>query len=206
MGSGAVPIPSHRLGREVGRDVEVLGGPIQQPAGHPNLIGQLDGWKGTDLELPLTDHHLGVGPGNGQAGVDAVLGMRLDDIPSPDLVGTNTAVIPALGGGKAAGGPPVGPAIAEEGVLLLDTEDRLVVLVLLERLNAGRPGVGPVWLHLGVEDLAHDEDVVAPPNRIGLHQDRSQHTIRIITGRLLGAGTVEGPDRWLFPAGNDLGL
>ena len=60
--------------------------------------------------------------------------------------------------------------------------------------------------HVGVENLTHDEDIVAPSDRIRLHQDGIEHAIRRTAGCLLCRRTVEAPDGWLFAVGNDLGL
>ena len=57
---------------------------------------------GADLELPLAGHHLGVGAGDRQPGVDARLGVLLDDVAADDLVGADAAVVRALRLGEAA--------------------------------------------------------------------------------------------------------
>ena len=59
---------------------------------------------GADLELPLAGHDLGVGALDHQAGVDARLGVLLDDLAADDAAGADAAVVRALRGGEAAGG------------------------------------------------------------------------------------------------------
>ena len=54
-----------------------------------------------DLELPLAGHDLGVDAGDRQAGVEAGLGVLLDDLAAEDLVGADAAVVAALRRGEA---------------------------------------------------------------------------------------------------------
>ena len=49
--------------------------------------------SGTYLELPLCRHHLGVGAGNLDPGEQTRSVMRLDDVATVDLVGTDAAVV-----------------------------------------------------------------------------------------------------------------
>src|SRR3546814_15330398 len=41
VGAGAVPVALHRLGVEGGGHAEVLGDAVEQPAGNPELVGDL---------------------------------------------------------------------------------------------------------------------------------------------------------------------
>src|SRR5690606_10069526 len=204
VGARTVPVAGDRLGVEGGGDVELLAAAVQQPAGDPDLVGHVDRPEGADLELPLPHHHLGVGPRDGDAGVHARLGVHLDDLTAPDLVGAHTAVVRTLRAGEAALGPAERPAVLQERVLLLDAEPRLLFGVLLRDLDTRRTGVGGVRGHVGQQDLAHHEDVVAAADRIGEDGDRAEHAVGLAARRLVGARPVEAPDRGLDAVGDDL--
>jgi hypothetical protein len=123
------------------------------------------------------------------------------------LVGADTAVVAALRGGEAAEGEAVGPTVLEERVLLLDAEHRLLVGVLGGRHGTGPTGVRDVGLHGDVEHLRHHEEVVAAADRVRAAEDRLQHAVRLVAGRLVGRRAVEAPYRELLGAvGEDLGL
>src|SRR5262245_46622266 len=47
---GAVPIAAHRLRVERGAHAEVFADPVEQPAGHPQLVGHVRGANRADLE------------------------------------------------------------------------------------------------------------------------------------------------------------
>lgn len=49
--------------------------PVQQPAGNHDLVTQLQGAHGADLELPLPRHHLGVDARDDQAGLQGCVGV-----------------------------------------------------------------------------------------------------------------------------------
>ena len=102
MRAGAVPVALDRLRVERGRDAEVLGDAVEQPAGDPQLVGDVERAERADLELPLAGHDLGVDAGDAEAGVEARLEVRLDDVTAEDLVGADAAVVEALRGGEAA--------------------------------------------------------------------------------------------------------
>ena len=100
--------PLHRLGVERGRHVEVLGDAVEQPAGDPQLVGDLRGGHRADLELPLAGHDLGVDAGEVEAGGEAGVQVGLDDVAAVDLVGADAAVVAALRGREAADGEAEG--------------------------------------------------------------------------------------------------
>src|SRR5690606_5934365 len=102
--TGAVPVALDRLGVEGRRDVELLGGPVEQPASDPQLVGNLQRTERADLELPLAGHHLGVDAGDAEAGGEAVVEVLLDDLAAEDLVGADAAVVAALRGRVALRG------------------------------------------------------------------------------------------------------
>ena len=100
--------PLTGFGSSVADDAEVLGDAVEQPAGHPQLVGHVERAERADLELPLAGHDLGVDAGDAEAGVEARLEVRLDDVAAEDLVGADAAVVEALRGGEAVGGKPSG--------------------------------------------------------------------------------------------------
>ena len=94
MAAGAVPVARHGLGIDGGGHVEVLGDAVEQPAGHPDLVGGLQRAEGADLELPLAHHHLGVGAGDGEAAVRrAVAGCPTEAI---ELIAAGSRARPVL--------------------------------------------------------------------------------------------------------------
>ena len=92
----AVPVALHRLRIERRRDAEVLSAPVEQPARQPELVSDVERSERTDLELPLAGHHFGVDAGDGEAGVEAVVEVLLDNVTAVDLVRADTAVVEAL--------------------------------------------------------------------------------------------------------------
>ena len=105
------------------------------------LIGNLDRPQWADLELPLTGHDLGVDARDRQAGGQAGVQVGLDQGPAVDVVGAHPAVVRALGR-RVAGvlREAERPAALEQGVLLLDPEQRLLPGVLLDRPRPARRG------------------------------------------------------------------
>ena len=77
---------------------------------------------------------------------------------------------------------------------------------LLGDLAQRGAGVGLVRGVVGVEDLAQHEDVVAAADRVGERGDRFENAVRGVALGLVGAGTVEAPDRQFGAVGEDLGL
>ena len=141
MGAGPVPVAADRLGVEGDRDPEVLAEAVQQPAGDPQLVGHLERAERADLELPLARHDLGVDARDGQAGGQAGVEVGLDEGPPVDVVGADAAVVRALRAGVARLlREAERPAALEEGVLLLDPEQRLLPGVLLATSTSVAPG------------------------------------------------------------------
>ena len=206
MRARAVPVALDGLGVEAHVDVELLADALEQPAGDPHLVTDLDGAENAELELPLTHHHFGVRALDRDAGADAGQRVRLDDLAPGHLRSAHAAVVGALGGGEAHLGPAVGSLVLEERVLLLDAEHRLEAGVLLGRFERRRARVGDVRGHVRIQDLAHDEHVLGSAQGIGERRDRVQHAVREVTGGLVGARSIEAPHRWLLPVGHDLRL
>ncbi len=85
VGARAVPVALHRLRVHGDDDAEVLGAPVEQEPAEPQLVAHRDPLAGSDLELPLGGHHLGIRPGDGHAGVEAGPIVSLDDIATVNL-------------------------------------------------------------------------------------------------------------------------
>lgn len=76
----------------------------EQEAGKPKVVTHLNTLAGSDLELPLRGHDLGVGTGDVDTSVQASLVVGLDDVTLDDLAGADTAVVWTLGGRETVGG------------------------------------------------------------------------------------------------------
>ena len=186
--TGPVPVALRRLGSQADHDVVVLGDAVQQPAGDVHVVADRQGVGGTDLELPLPGHDFGVGSLDHQPGVDAGLGVLLDDLAGGHATGADSAVVRALGGREAVGGKPERGAIQlEERVLLLDAEDHLLLGVLLRRLGTGDAGVRGVRLVVaGQVHVAQDEDVVATADGVGAGEHGLEFAVARLAGGLVG--------------------
>ena len=139
MRARAVPVALDRLRVERRGDAEVLGDAVEQPARHPHLVRHVERAQRADLELPLAGHDLGVDAREAEAGLEARVEVRLDDVTAEHLVGADAAVVEALRRREAVGREAERPAVLEERVLLLDAEQRLLVRVLLGDRPQQRP-------------------------------------------------------------------
>lgn len=93
--------------------------------------------------------------------------VGLDEVTGEHPAGTDTTVIGALGTGETHLGPAKDLAVGvEEGVLLLETEPRLLGLGGVHDLLAVRSVVGIVGGAVVVVALAEDEDVGATTERV----------------------------------------
>ncbi|EGJ77870.1 putative glutamine synthetase [Streptomyces sp. Tu6071] len=202
----AVPVALHRLRVERRRDAEVLGSAVEQPARDPQLVRDVQRRERADLELPLPRHDLGVDAGDAEPGGEAVGEVGLDDLAAEDLVRTDAAVVTALRGGETVLGEAERAAALEEGVLLLDPEDRLLGGELLGHGPQFGARVARVRGEVGVEDLAQDEDVGAAPDRVGTREDRLEHAVRGVALGLVRGGAVEAPHARLRAVRDDLRL
>ena len=162
--------------------------------------------RGSDLELPLTGHDLGVDAADLQAGHDASLEVLLDELTTHDVAGAGAAVVRALGTGVAALGEAVGPPVLHERVLLLHAVPGLLGLVLGLGGGAGSARVGRVHGAIGRVDVAEHEDVAVGAERIRAREDGTQDAVGAVARRLVGAGAVEAPLRRGVTLVHDLGL
>ena len=150
------------------------------------MIANLDRVNRPDLELPLADHDLSVGARYRKSCLHAGPGVVLNDVTTPDLVCTDSAVIATLGCRESTDRPPVWAPILVERVLLLQPEPWLLVAVLLKSFHSRCSRVRYMRRHVRVENLAHDQDVIATAYRIGNDLDRVKHTVGVLPWRLLG--------------------
>src|SRR6201999_3339183 len=121
----AVPVTGDGLRVERRRDVELLGDAVEQPTRDPHLIADLERAERPDLELPLAGHDFRVDSRQRETRREARVEVRLDDVTTEHLVGTDTAVVEALRRGEPALRETERRTGLEERVLLLDAEQRL---------------------------------------------------------------------------------
>lgn len=135
--------------------------------------------------------------------------MGLDDISAEDLTGTNTTVVWALGTGETTNGPAIWSVVhVEQGVLLLETEPWLLVLVRLHELVGLVAVVVLVGGSIGIPAFTDDEDVGGFAERVREDGDRAEVDIRVVAWSLARRAAVEVP-LWEildleFTAGRDL--
>lgn len=154
----------------------------------------LNSVAGTDLELPLCRHDLGVGAGDLDAGIEAGLVMRLDDVAAEDLAGADTTVIRALGSRVPVHWPAVWAIRhVEQGVLLLEAEPRLLGLVRLHQLRGLVAVVVLVGGSIGIPALAQDEDVGVTAHWVGEDGDGAEVDVGVATGGLTRRRAVKVP-------------
>merc|ERR1719150_901937 len=123
VGPGSVPVSLHGLRVEADHYPKVLSDPAEEVAGDPEVVAHLDALAGSDLVLPLCGHHLGVGAGDPDPGIETGAVVSLHNVPSVDLVCPHTAVVGTLGSGEPVLWPSEGVLVlVQQGVLLLDTE------------------------------------------------------------------------------------
>jgi hypothetical protein len=203
--AGTVPVTRDRLGVERDLDTELLSNPVEKVPGHPKLVTHRDTLTRANLELPLGRKHFSVDTGDVDTSVDAGLVVSLNDVTAVDLAGTDTAVVRALRTGETALGPAVGLVIEiEQGVLLLETEPRNLLLVGLHELGAGMAVVELVGSTVGIPALSQDKDVVVAAEGIAVHGDGTKVNIGVLTGSLTGGGTIEVPLGKLLNGGRNL--
>lgn len=112
-----------------------------------------------------------------------------------ETIRTNTAVVRALGSREAALGPAIGIAVnIEEGVLLLETEPRLMVLGEIHDLLGVVTVVGAVGSTVVVVSLGENEDVLSAAERVLEDGGRTEMDVRVVTWGLVGGRAIKVPD------------
>uniref|UniRef100_A0A182IUQ4 Uncharacterized protein n=1 Tax=Anopheles atroparvus TaxID=41427 RepID=A0A182IUQ4_ANOAO len=172
---------------------------VQQEAGHPQVVPDLDALARSHLVLPLGRHHLGVGAAQLHARVQTGAVVCVDDVARVHLIRTHAAVVRTLRSWEAVLRPAERTTVhVQQRVLLLDAKPRVLVAGQLAHLQArlalvrlGRPTIVTVR-------LAQHQDVVAASERIAVDRDRVQVHVRVGALRL-GEGVR---DSSLLPLGD----
>ncbi len=208
MRAGAVPVALDRLRVERGRDAEA------SSAMRYSSQRAIQSWSETssgrqrpDLELPLAGHHFGVDAGDAEAGLEARVEVRLDDVAAVHLVGADAAVVEALRRREATAVREAVRAPVRKNVYSCSMPNSGSSLrVLLGDRCEQRARVGRVRRHVGEQHLAHDEHVVAAADRVRAREHGLQHAVRVAARSLVRARPVEAPDRELRAVREDLRL
>ena len=149
----------------------------------------------------MSGHHLCIDARDLDASKKAGFVVGLDDVSAIDLLGTNTAVVWALGSRETSMGPSVWPVIrTEQSVLLFQTKPCLLRFVGIHQTDSFVTIVEFVGGSIVVPCLAHDEDVLATSEWIWVYRNRTKVDIGVVAGSLAGGGTVEVPLRQLLCA------
>lgn len=120
--------------------------------------------------------------------------MRLDDVAAEDLSGADTTVIRALGSRVPVHWPAVWAIRhVKQGVLLLESEPRLLGLVSLHQLRRLVAVVVLVGGSIRIPALAQDEDVGVAAHWVGEDGDGAEVDIGVATGGLTGRRAVKVP-------------
>ena len=196
MRARAVPVAVHRLRVERRRDAEVLGDAVEQPARHPQLVGDLERAQRADLELPLAGHDLGVDAGEREPGLEARVEVGLDDVAAEDLVGADAAVVGALRCREAAprGSRAGAPALKNVYSCSMPNSGSWSANFSATGASAARVLVGCGVMSVSSTSLITS---TSSPPRIGSGHDEHglEHAVGCLARRLVGARTVEAPDR-----------
>lgn len=195
MAASTIPVTSQGLGVESDLHTEVLTDTVQEVASNGELVAHLDALAGTNLELPLGGHNLGVNTRDVDTSVETGAVVSLDNVTAVDLASTNTTVVRALGSRETTLGPAIDVAeVVEKSVLLLDTEPGLLSSVVLHDLGAGVAEVELVGSTVVVQALAENKHVVARTSGVLVDGNRLQQNVGVVARGLASGGTVEVPD------------
>lgn len=157
METSTIPVTRDRLGLERDLGTKFLGNTVKEETGHPELITHLNTLAGTNLEFPLGGHNLSIGTGDVDAGIQASLVMRINDVTAHNPAGANTAVVRTLRSRETILRPAIGPVLhVEESVLLLKTKPGLVLGVSLHQLGALMTVVELVGGAIGIPALGEN--------------------------------------------------
>jgi hypothetical protein len=113
------------------------------------------------------------------------------------------AVVPPLRGREAIKRPSQRPCTFEEGILLLNAEPGIEIVIFFGSSCTAGSGIGGVRRHVCEKDLTHDQLVVAATDWVRAYKDWVQYAVRIFTWSLVCAGTIKTPYWRLFPYRNN---
>lgn len=190
-----VPVARDGLGLDRDLGTEFFGDTVEKEPSHPKLVTHLNTHAGTDLELPLGRHNLGVGTGDLDSCIQAGLVVCVDDVTTHNPTCADTTVVRTLGSRESVLGPTVRSVLhIEESVLLLKTKPWYMAAVGLHQLGTFVTVVVFVGGAIGVPALSQDQDVRDTSHGVRVDGDRSEIDITVVTGSLIGRRTVEVPD------------
>lgn len=194
VATSTVPVTGDSLGMERNLDTPLFGDSDQEVTGKGEVVTHLDTLAGTNLELPLRRHDLGVDTRDVDTRIQASAVVSLDEITGENATSTGTTVVRTLRTGETTLGPTVGTVIhVKERVLLLETEPGLLGRNLGHDLVALVSVVGLVGGAIVVVALGKDDDVVTTTERVGVVGNGTEVDIRVTAGGLVGGGTVKVP-------------
>jgi len=116
-----------RLRVEFRNDAMLLTDSIEEPSREDEMVSDRDSVGSPDLEFPLPGHHLGIDTADSETRIKAGSHVFLNELTTEDLIRANAAVEGSLLGWVTTCRPTEGLADLEESVLLLDSEERLVI-------------------------------------------------------------------------------
>ena len=180
----AVPVElSEGLGMPLDGVAILLADPLEQVAGHPDLVTGLLGTLGEDLKFPLAGCDLGVDAFDIQPGFEAGIQMLLDAGPPMGVFGAHRAIVGTLGRREASRRKARRVVVlrAPEEVFLFEAEPEVFV-VFIDR----GPAVRLVWRAVSIEYLGHHEVGILAAG-IGVDGDRLEQTVGVAAGGLLRA-------------------
>lgn len=105
MATSAVPVSWDGLGVEGHTHTKVFADSLHDEAGEDELVSSIDTLDWADLVLPLAGHDLAVDAADGDASVQAGAVVCLNNETSMCVLSADRAVVRALWGGVAVGGP-----------------------------------------------------------------------------------------------------
>mmetsp|Transcript_3080 Transcript_3080/g.7050 ORF Transcript_3080/g.7050 Transcript_3080/m.7050 type:complete len:298 (-) Transcript_3080:35-928(-) len=206
MHTGSVPVALDDGLRVKGAvDLEVFADTLQDVSRHHKLVTSVDSDAWSDLVFLLSRHNFSVDSRDVDSGIKAGLVQRVGDGASEVVFGSNGTVVRSL---RAAGHTGFGPSKrsafvqVEEGEFLFESEPSFFVFVSLEKLFGVSTAVGRKGFSSRGVGIAHDQDVglsvTSWAERITEDTLRLQDDFGIITGGLVGGGTIEVPLREVF--------
>lgn len=144
----------------------------------------------------MRGHHLGVGPRELHASVEAGPVVGLDDLTTDYLIGAYAAVIGTLWTRKAILGPTERPTIeVQKSILLFNTEPGFLLLDSLHCLVRTVPLVRFRWRFVAIVGIAEHELIVTATEGIVINRHRVEKYITVGAVSLVRRAAIVSP-RW----------
>ena len=203
--SRTIPV-GEQLGSERYDHIEVFSNTLNEVAGDPQMVTNIDTLARTDLILKLTRHYFDISSRNVDTSEEASLVVRISNSATVASVGTNGAVVGTL----LTRVTIVGPAkrllselsgVSEESVLLLNTVPsflsrnfRVVPNLVSEvsEISVGRHELLEGFI-FPVESLTQDDDVVATTEGVSEHSARLEDDFRVFGDGLISRAAIIVP-------------